>query len=95
MWCKTLQANKGHQSEQLLPCPFYLFRAYKKVAKNSKFLHLRKNIVVFCCTTKEVFKTKYKSCSPILFLVLKKKFLQNFLTCFEKVSLKNIIPLKS
>ena len=29
--------QKGHQSDQLLPGLLYLFRAYKKFAKNRKF----------------------------------------------------------
>ena len=69
---------------QTLPPPsFYLFRAYKNVAKNHKFLHLRKK---HCCTTKEVFETKYDSWSPILFLVQKKNFLQIFQYQMQKVS---------
>ena len=33
MLCQTLQADREHQSEQLLPRSFYVFRAYKKMAK--------------------------------------------------------------
>ena len=43
----NLPTDRGHPPEQLLPYPFYLFRAHKKVAKYSKFLYLQKNIVVF------------------------------------------------
>ena len=57
----------------------YLFRAYKKVAN---FYICEINIVVFCCTTKEDFKTKYESCSQILFLVQKKLIVANIFTCF-------------
>ena len=46
-----------------------------KMIRNNFYLHhftfAKNNIVVFYCTTKEVFKTKYGSCSQMLFLVLK------------------------
>ena len=72
MWCETLELDIGHQSEQHLT-------AYKKVAKNRKFYIREKSSVVFFCNTKEVFKTKYESCSPISFLA---KF---FNMCFKRI----------
>ena len=58
MWCKTTQADRGHQSEQLLPRSFYLFPAYKKVAKKHLlcFVELLNKFTNFIsCANKKFF----------------------------------------
>ena len=53
---------------------FFNLRLWGNLAVFQCFYICEKHIVVFCCTTKEVFKTNYESCSSILFLVLKNNF---------------------
>ena len=83
MRCQTLQADREHQSEELLPRSFYLFRAYKKSCEQSQiFTFARKIFLCFVVLLKKFSKQK-------------NKFLQKFSIHALKVSLKKVTACDS